>query len=205
MRAQFVSRPFIIVHAYNVAKFGNIVKNYLTNRVNVSIICNKRGRNMDTLFLYIVAFALFAVSALKDREKTKKALMKGLKALEGIFPQFLAVLVFVAIVLAVFNAETISRFIGEGSGILGTIAAALIGAVTLIPGFVAFPAAGELLRNGAGTVQIATFVSTLMMVGIVTLPMEIKYFGKRAAIARNSFAFLFSFVAAVFVAWVVAL
>jgi hypothetical protein len=35
--------------------------------------------------------------------------------------------------------------------------------------------------------------------------MEIKYFGKRAAIARNSFAFLFSFVAAVFVAWVVGL
>ena len=160
---------------------------------------------MDTLVLYVVAGILFAVSALKSREKTKKAFMKGLKALEGILPQFLAVLVFVAIVLAVFDAEMISRFIGEKTGIIGTIAAALIGAITLIPGFVAFPAAGELLRNGAGTVQIATFVSSLMMVGIVTLPMEIKYFGKRAAIARNSLAFIFSFIAAVFVAWVVAL
>ncbi|HCM29021.1 MAG TPA: permease [Treponema sp.] len=160
---------------------------------------------MDTLILYIGAIVLFAVSALKDREKTGKAFMKGLKALEGILPQFLAVLVFVAIILAVFDAEMISRFIGEKTGIIGSLAAGLLGAVTLIPGFVAFPMAGELLRNGAGTVQIATFVSSLMMVGIVTLPMEIKYFGKRAAIARNSFAFIFSFIAAVFVAWAVAL
>ena len=160
---------------------------------------------MDTLILYIAALVLFAVSALKDREKTRKAFMKGLKALEGILPQFLAVLVFVAIILAVFDAGMISRFIGERTGIIGSLAAGLLGAVTLIPGFVAFPMAGELLRNGAGTVQIATFVSSLMMVGIVTLPMEIKYFGKRAAIARNSFAFVFSFIAAVFVAWAVAL
>jgi uncharacterized membrane protein YraQ (UPF0718 family) len=160
---------------------------------------------MDTILLYIAAGAFFAVSALKDRDKTKKAFLKGVKSLEGILPQFLAVLVFVAVVLAVFDAEMISRFIGEKTGILGTIAAGLIGAITLIPGFVAFPIAGELLRNGAGTVQIATFVSSLMMVGIVTLPMEMKYFGKRAAIARNAFAFIFSFAAAVLVAWMVAL
>lgn len=160
---------------------------------------------MDTLALYLAAAALFALSALKDREKTKKALIKGLKALEGIFPQFLAVLVFVAVILAVFDAQMISRFIGSKTGIIGTIAAALIGAITLIPGFVAFPAAGELLRNGAGTLQIATFVSSLMMVGIVTLPMEITYFGKRAAIARNVLAFLFSFAAAAFVSWAVSL
>jgi hypothetical protein len=36
-----------------------------------------------------------------------------------------------------------------------------------------------------------------MMVGIVTVPMEIKYFGKKAAILRNSLAFLFSFIVAI--------
>ena len=162
-------------------------------------------RSMDTLILYITALVLFVISTVKDWEKTKKAFKKGIKALEAILPQFLAVLVFVAIALSVFDAELISRFIGEKTGLVGTVVAALIGAITLIPGFVAFPAAGELLRNGAGTLQIATFVSSLMMVGIVTLPMEIKYFGRRAAIARNSFAFLFSFIAALFVAWVVKL
>lgn len=160
---------------------------------------------MDTLILYVAAIALFALSAIKDREKTKKALMKGLKALEGILPQLLVVLVFIAFILAVFNAETISRFLGAGSLWIGVVIAAVVGSITLIPGFVAFPVAGELLRNGAGVLQIAAFVSTLMMVGVVTLPMEIKYFGKRAAIARNGIAFVFSFVAAVFVSWAVSL
>ena len=75
--------------------------------------------------------------------------------------------------------------------------ASLVGSVTLIPGFVAFPLASVLLKNGAGFMQIAVFISTLMMVGIVTIPLEIKYFGKKAAILRNSTAFAFSFIVAI--------
>ena len=160
---------------------------------------------MDTLILYALVVILFAVSFFKDRTKTKQALLKGAKAIEGIMPQFVTVLFLIAIMLAAFNAETIGRFIGSGTGALGVAIAAGIGAITLIPGFVAFPLAGELLRNGAGVMQIATFVSSLMMVGIVTLPMEISYFGKRTAIARNVFALIFSILAAAFVTWVVLL
>ena len=80
---------------------------------------------------------------------------------------------------------------------LGVLAAALIGSITLVPGFVAFPLAAALLKNGAGYMQIAAFVSTLMMVGVITLPMELKTFGKRAAIVRNVSALGFSLIAAV--------
>ena len=69
----------------------------------------------------------------------------------------------------------------------------ILGAVTLIPGFIAFPLAASLLNSGAGYMQLAAFVSTLMMVGIVTMPVEMKYFGKRATIIRNGLAFVFSF------------
>jgi len=160
---------------------------------------------MDTIILYIIAAILIAVSAVKDKAKTKKAVMKGLKSIEGILPQLIVVLIAIAVILSLFDAETISRYLGSGSGVPGVLTAGLVGAITLIPGFVAFPAAGELLRNGAGVLQVATFVSSLMMVGVVTLPMEIKYFGKRAALTRNAVAFVFSFAAALFVAWVVAL
>ena len=44
--------------------------------------------------------------------------------------------------------------------------------------------------------QIAAFISTLMMVGIVTMPVEISYFGKKATIVRNVAAFGFSFIVA---------
>ncbi len=160
---------------------------------------------MDTLILYVVVIALFGVSLVKDRAKTKQALLKGLKSLEGIMPQFITVLILIAIMLTVLDAKTISRFLGAGTGWIGVAIAATLGAITLIPGFVAFPLAGELLQNGAGVMQIATFVSSLMMVGIITLPMEITYFGKRTAVLRNSFALIFSVVAAVFVTWAVSI
>lgn len=46
----------------------------------------------------------------------------------------------------------------------------MIGSITLIPGFVAVPLAAALLKNGAGYMQIATFVSTLMMEMISVIP-----------------------------------
>jgi len=160
---------------------------------------------MDTLVLYIIAVILFIVSMVKDRPKTERALQKGLKALEGIMPQFITILILIAIMLAVFNTETITRLIGANTGWLGVAVAAALGSITLIPGFVAFPLAGELMRNGGGVLPVATFVSSLMMVGVITLPMEMKYFGKRTAVLRNIFAFIFSIVAAFFVTWVVGL
>lgn len=159
---------------------------------------------MENLVLYVVVAVLLVLSLTKDRTKTRKALLKGLKAFEGILPEFLVVVMIVAIVLAIFDPATISRLIGAGSGWMGIMIASLVGAITLIPGFVAFPAAAELLRNGAGVTQIAAFVSSLMMVGVVTLPLEMRYFGKKAAIGRNTLAFAFSIVAALFVRWMVA-
>lgn len=160
---------------------------------------------MDTIALYVLAGLGIIVSLIKDKKKTLAALQKALKALEGILPQFLIVLFFVSVVLAVLDTATISRFLGTGSGFAGIFIASIVGAITLIPGFVAFPAAAALLNSGAGATQIAAFVSSLMMVGIVTLPMEIQYFGKRAAILRNILAWLFSIAAAFFVGWVVSL
>lgn len=132
----------------------------------------------------------------KDKNKTKKALKKAWKAFENILPQFLGVIVLVGIMLSVFNADLISKIIGSESGWYGVLISAVVGAITLIPGFIAFPTAAMLIENGAGYMQIGAFISTLMMVGVVTMPVEIKYFGKRLTITRNSLAFVFSFIVA---------
>lgn len=153
--------------------------------------------------LYIITVVLLGVSFYKDKNKTRKALKKSWKAFENILPQFLGVIVLVGMMLAVFNAEFISKIIGSESGWYGVLVSAIVGAITLIPGFIAFPTAAMLLENGAGYMQIGAFISTLMMVGIVTIPVEIKYFGKRLTIARNIIAFLFSFIVAFIIGKVV--
>ncbi len=160
---------------------------------------------MDAIVTYAITAIFLAFSAVKSREKTLAAFRKGLMSLMGILPQMLTVVIIISMGLSILDTGTVSRLIGSDSGLWGMFVAAIVGSVTLIPGFVAFPAAGELMRNGAGTLQIAAFVSTLMMVGVITLPMEISYFGKRAAFARNGLAFVMSIGAAFFVAWVVGL
>ncbi len=152
---------------------------------------------MFTYILYGLAAAGLVVSFLKDKKKTKAALMKAWKAFENILPQTLVIFLILGFALAIFSPETIRKLIGEESGYLGALVAAVLGSVTLIPGFIAFPLAAALLKSGAGYMQIAAFVSTLMMVGIITIPIERKTFGMKAALTRNIAAFVFSLIVAV--------
>ncbi|NME36438.1 MULTISPECIES: permease [Fusobacterium] len=145
---------------------------------------------------YILAFLGLIFSFIKSKEKTKKALKKSWKSFENIMPQFLSIILLIGMMLAILTPEEISKILGDKSGIMGIIIGAIIGSITLIPGFVAFPLASALLHNGAGITQIAAFVSTLMMVGIVTIPVEITYFGKKVTIIRNLSAFIFSLIVA---------
>ena len=158
---------------------------------------------MDSYIFYGLAIVLLIISFVRDKKKTKMALKKAWKAFENILPEFLVVILLVGFLLAILNPETISKIIGAESGWFGVILAGIIGSLTLIPGFVAFPTAAILLENGAGYMQIAAFVSTLMMVGIITIPVEMKYFGKKISILRNVLAFFFSFLVALIIGMVV--
>lgn len=151
---------------------------------------------MMTIIFYILAGTGLAVSFWKSREKTKRALIKAWKSFENILPQLSAILLIIGMMMAILTPEQISRVLGNESGWVGMLIAAGIGSITLIPAFVAFPLAAALLHNGAGYMQIAAFVSTLMMVGIVTFPLEKQYFGKKASIIRNALAFVFSLAVA---------
>ena len=108
-----------------------------------------------------------------------------------------------SVLLSVIDADLISRTIGEDSGLKGVFLAAAVGAITLIPPYVAFPTAAMVLEAGAGYMQIGAFVSSLMMVGVVTMPVEMRFFGKRLTILRNASAFVFSFIVAYIIGLVV--
>lgn len=154
----------------------------------------ERGYVMFTKILYAAALLGLAASFAKDREKTRLALKKAWRSFENILPSVLAILLFIGFILTFLDAEAISKLIGADSGILGMVIAAVVGCITLIPGFVAFPLAASLLAAGAGYAQIAIFISTLMMVGVATLPLEIKCFGRRVAIKRNALSLVLAVI-----------
>ncbi|VBB05805.1 predicted permease duf318 [Lucifera butyrica] len=152
---------------------------------------------MFTVGLYILTGILLGISFVKDKKKTILALKKGWKSLANILPLLFSIILLIGIVLAVLSPAAISQLIGKQSGWSGILIAAVAGAVTLIPGFVTFPLAAALLKNGAGLTQVVVFISTSMMVGVVTIPVEIKYFGWKVTYIRNMLAFVFSFMVAI--------
>lgn len=135
-------------------------------------------------------------SLIKSKEKSKKAFNVAGKAFLKSAPSLLTVLGIVGLTLGILTPETISRLVGAEAGFTATIVASVLGAITLIPSLVAFPLAGSLLRSGATVMTISAFVTTLVMVGVVTAPMEIKTLGKKFTLLRNGFGFLAALVIA---------
>lgn len=143
----------------------------------------------------LLAFGLIA-SMVKSKEKTKKAFKIAGKAFLKSAPSLLTVLGIVGLTLGILTPETITKLVGSEAGFTATILASLIGAITLIPSLVAFPLAGSLLRSGATVMTISAFVTTLVMVGVVTAPMEIKELGKKFTFLRNGLGFIAALIIA---------
>ncbi len=93
-------------------------------------------------------------------------------------------------------ATEISKFIGKQSGFGGILLVAIVGAILHIPALISFPLAASLLKSGASITAVAAFITTLTMIGIVTLPLEIKELGKRMALLRNGISFIIAIVIA---------
>ncbi|MCE5222486.1 MAG: hypothetical protein LLF98_14950 [Clostridium sp.] len=66
--------------------------------------------------IVIITIILLIISFYKDKKKTKIALKKAWKSFENILPEFLGVIMFVGVLLAVLDAQVISKIIGSNSG-----------------------------------------------------------------------------------------
>lgn len=137
------------------------------------------------IFLIIITSLLLIISFIKNRQKTVAGLKKAAKKLGIILPILLAVLIIVSVVLYFIPGSRISEFLAGNNAVVGYLAALLIGAITMIPGFIAFPLSGILRQNGVSFMIISVFTTTLMMVGFLTFPVEKKYFGMKVAVLRN--------------------
>lgn len=151
---------------------------------------------MDILFFYGLAVAGLLWSYMKDRKKTKQSLKKAWKAFDMILPVFAVILLLIGETLALVSPATVTAVLGADTGISGMIAAAIIGSIALIPGFIIFPLAKTVLGMGAGIQQVAVFISALMMVSVVTAPMEAQLLNRKVMLWRNGLSLVFSFAVA---------
>ena len=157
---------------------------------------------INGVILYAIAIILISISFIKDRNKTKDAILRSWEMFRNIIPDMLSIMLFVGLSLSILTPSLISSIIGEKSGLIGIVYSTIIGSVALLPSFVVFPLGHTLVQNGAGLPQVAALMSTLMSVGITTLPMEQKIFGRSFAYSRNVSAVVMSLIFS-YIIWVV--
>lgn len=135
--------------------------------------------------IYIITVFAVAVSLVADRGKTVKAFHVAGRKMLKIAPAFITMTVAVSIALYLVPDETISRYLGHENKAIGLCIAYAVGSISLMPGFIAFPLCGMLLEKGVLYMILSGFSTTLMMVGVLTFPVERSYLGTKVAILRN--------------------
>lgn len=149
-----------------------------------------------TIIFWIIATIMIVFSLVKDKKKTFTSMKKSKVMMGNMLTSIISIIALIGLVLAIIPPETIEKVLGSSNVLASTLIAAVIGSVTLIPAFVAFPLVGSLVRAGASIVPGVAFLTTLTMVGIVTFPLEAKEFGRKFALTRNILSFGFAIIIA---------
>ncbi len=155
--------------------------------------------SVTAIFINIFALACFVYGFYRDKQKAVQSLKNAAKSFFRILPTILAIIIIIGLILGFVPPEEISRFVGEQSGLLGVFLVGAVGSVLHIPALIAFPLGASMLDSGATVTAVAAFITTLTMIGVVTLPMEIKIMGKKFALLRNGISFVIAIVIALLI------
>ena len=152
---------------------------------------------MVAIFINLLALISLGISFYKNKQKSKKALKKAFMKGINLAPQLILIIVIIGFIFAFILPETIQAYLGGELNIIQVVVAAAFGAVMMMPSLIALPLAGSLIDGGASYTPVAAFVTTLTMVGFVTIPIELKELGKKITIFRNVLALIFAVIIAI--------
>ena len=152
--------------------------------------------NITAIIINLIAIIGLIIAFYRNREKAVRSLKVAGKGFIKMLPMVLIIILAIGLLLGLVSPSTISQFAGEQSGLWGVLIVGLLGAVLFIPALLSFPLAASLLDGGASISVVAAFITTLTMIGTVTLPLEIRELGKKMALLRNGMSFLIAILIA---------
>jgi uncharacterized membrane protein YraQ (UPF0718 family) len=147
-----------------------------------------------TLFINVLTLVCLLVGFWKDEAKARRALRVAAKSFVRILPTMLAIILIIGLMSGFVPEKTISGIVGKEAGLVGILTVAFLGAILHIPSLIAFPLAASLLEKGASVTSVAVFITTLTMIGFVTLPLEMRILGNKLALLRNALSFIVAII-----------
>ena len=152
--------------------------------------------NVTAIIINGIAVVGLLIAFAKDGKEAIKSLKMAGKSFIKILPMVFIIIIIIGLLLGFVPPDQISRFVGEQSGFGGILLVGAAGALMHIPALLSFPLAASLLEDGASVSAVAAFITTLTMIGTITLPLEIKELGKKIALLRNGLSFIIAIIIA---------
>lgn len=147
---------------------------------------------------WILAAIGLGISFKMSKQKTKESFLKSKIMIKSMIFDIIGILMIIGVIMAYVPMETMTKYLGSSGNLsLSVIISSVIGGITIIPAFIAFPLVAALKAQGANIMVITAFLTTLTMVGVATLKIEVSEFGKKFALIRNALSFILAVTIAV--------
>jgi uncharacterized membrane protein YraQ (UPF0718 family) len=130
----------------------------------------------------------------KQNMNPKQAFRKAGKSLLTAIPMIVGILVLISL-FDTFVPVSSYKILFRGT-ILDPIVGALLGSVVAGNPVTSYLISGALLKQGISLLTVTAFLTAWVTVGVIQLPAEIQFFGKKFALLRNASAFVLSLVVA---------
>ncbi len=127
--------------------------------------------------------------------KWKEAIRKAAKALWAAIPMILGILMLISLFNTLVPVSSY-RLLFRGT-VLDPVIGALLGSVVAGNPVTSYIISGDLLKQGISLITVTAFLIAWVTVGIVQLPAEMEFLGKKFALTRNLSAFLLSIIVAI--------
>jgi hypothetical protein len=121
-------------------------------------------------------------------EHLQGILYKTLRTFVNILPIIAGMLLLTSWVIMIMP-DKVATGLFSGNGFIDTLLGAAIGSVAVGHPLVSYVLGGELRDAGVSLLAVTAFIVSWVTVGVVQLPAEILYFGKRFALCRNALSF----------------
>jgi uncharacterized membrane protein YraQ (UPF0718 family) len=133
----------------------------------------------------------------KDKQRNIfTSIYRAFKSFGTAFSVFLGIILLLGLLRTYVTPQFIST-IFKGEIFLDTILGSIFGSISAGNPVTSYIIGGELLKQGISLFAVTAFMVAWVTVGIVQLPAEAAFLGKRFAIFRNLLSFILSIIVAI--------
>jgi len=146
---------------------------------------------IEGIILLIFVIVLYTVYFYRgNKVKIKDASKKSIKIFIQNSIRLFAIFVIIAILEKFLSPNAVSAFLLKFSGLIGIIVGALAGSVMMGPAATSYPLGQYLLAHNASVTLVSAFLFTWVGIGVISVPLEFKFLGRKFTLLRNSFTFI---------------